>query len=71
MPRPGCLRRIKREGGTGHDGNRDGPQVTALEKDLQLLVTALVPELLGISGISVITAARILGETGDIRRFRS
>ena len=39
-------------------------QVTALEKDLQVLVTALVPELLGICGISVITAARILGETG-------
>jgi transposase len=46
-------------------------QVTVLEKDLQVLVTALVPELLGVYGISVITAARILGETGDIRRFRS
>jgi transposase len=46
-------------------------QVTALEKDLQVLVTALVPGLLGICGISVVTAARILGETGDIRRFRS
>ena len=42
-----------------------------LEKDLAALVTVLVPELLTIPGVAVITAARILGETGDIRRFRS
>jgi transposase len=46
-------------------------QVTELEKDLQVLVTALAPGLLGICAISVVTAARILGETGDTRRFRS
>lgn len=46
-------------------------QVTALEKDLQGLVSALAPGLLAICRISVVTAARILGETGDIRRFRS
>jgi len=46
-------------------------EITQLEKDLQALVTVLAPELLAIHGVAVITAARILGETGDIRRFRS
>jgi transposase len=46
-------------------------EITALEKDLAALVSALCPELTAICGISTITAARILGETGDIRRFRS
>ena len=46
-------------------------EITQLEKDLAALVTVLVPELLTIPGVAVITAARILGETGDIRRFRS
>jgi transposase len=34
-------------------------------------VTALAPALLAICGAAVLTAAKILGETGDIRRFRS
>ena len=46
-------------------------EIASLEEDLSALVTRLCPELLTICGISVITAARILGETGDIRRFRS
>ena len=46
-------------------------EITGLEKDLAGLVTALVPELLAIPGVAVITAAKIIGETGDIRRFRS
>jgi transposase len=46
-------------------------EIAALEKDLHVLVSALCPELLGTCGIAVISAARILGETGDIRRFRS
>jgi transposase len=46
-------------------------QIAALSKDLQALVQQLCPELLAICGIGVISAARILGETGDIRRFRS
>jgi transposase len=46
-------------------------EITQLEKDLAALVTVLVPELLAISGVAVITAAKIVGETGDIRRFRS
>lgn len=46
-------------------------EITQLEKDLAALVTALVPELLALPGVAVITAAKIVGETGDIRRFRS
>ena len=46
-------------------------EITQLETALAALVTVLVPELLTIPGIAVITAAKILGEAGDIRRFRS
>jgi transposase len=46
-------------------------EITGLEHDLAALVAALVPELLQVTGVSTITAARILGETGDIRRFKS
>jgi transposase len=46
-------------------------EITALEKDLAALVTALVPELLALPGVAVITAAKIIGEAGDIRRFTS
>jgi transposase len=46
-------------------------EITALEADLAVLTGQLCPELLAICGIGPVTAARILGETGDIRRFRS
>jgi transposase len=46
-------------------------EITQLEKDLTALVTVLAPELLATPGVAGITAAKILGETGDIRRFRS
>jgi transposase len=46
-------------------------EITQLEKDLAALVTVLVPELPATPGAAVITAAKIAGETGDIRRFRS
>lgn len=46
-------------------------EITGIERDLAGLVTALAPALLAIPGTGVITAARILGEAGDIRRFRS
>ena len=36
-------------------------EITGLEKDLAVLVTALVPELLATPGVAVITAAKILG----------
>ena len=46
-------------------------EVSALETDLRALLEDLCPALLGICGIGTVTAARILGETGDVRRFRS
>lgn len=39
--------------------------------ELAELVRRLVPALLQVTGVAVITAAKILGEIGDIRRFRS
>jgi transposase len=41
------------------------------ERELASLVRRLVPVLLQVAGVGVITAAKILGEIGDIRRFRS
>jgi transposase len=46
-------------------------EITGLEQDLAGLVTPLVPELLALPGVAVLTAAKILGEAGDIRRFTS
>jgi transposase len=41
------------------------------EAELAVLVRRLVPVLLQVKGVAVITAAKILGEIGDIRRFRN
>jgi transposase len=46
-------------------------EITQLEEDLAPLVGALVPGLLALPGVAVLTAAKILGEAGDIRRFTS
>jgi len=46
-------------------------QIDALKAELAPLVTALAPALLAIPGVGVLTAAKILGETGNITRFRS
>lgn len=46
-------------------------EIRELKNELQALLAQLCPELLAICGIGVISAARILGETGDARRFRS
>jgi transposase len=46
-------------------------EITGLEQDLAPLVTALVPALLALPGVAVLTAAKILGQAGDIRRFAS
>jgi transposase len=46
-------------------------QVRQLEKQLAKLVSPLAPTLLGILGVNVITAAKILGEVAGITRFRS
>jgi transposase len=46
-------------------------EIDALAAELAPLVTSLVPALLALPGVGVLTAAKILGEIGDIRRFRS
>jgi transposase len=46
-------------------------QIDALLAEISTLVTRLAPTLLGIRGCGPLTAAKILGETADIRRFRS
>ena len=46
-------------------------EIRELEQDLEAMLTTLCPELLQICGVGIVSAARILGETGDIRRFRS
>ena len=46
-------------------------EIAGLDEDLSAMVGRLCPELLAICGIGSVSAARILGETGDIRRFRS
>ncbi|MEQ0558013.1 IS110 family transposase [Amycolatopsis sp. NEAU-NG30] len=48
-----------------------GTQITELEHRLSALVTPIAPNLLAIVGVSVITAAKIIGETAGITRFRS
>lgn len=42
-----------------------------LEHELVTMVRVLAPELLAIPGCGELTAAKLLGETGGIRRFRS
>ncbi|WP_309111710.1 IS110 family transposase [Saccharothrix sp.] len=46
-------------------------QINALLDEISPLVAQLAPTLLGIRGRGALTAAEILGETADIRRFRS
>jgi transposase len=46
-------------------------QAHQLEKQLAKLISPLAPTLLGILGVSVVTAAKILGEVAGITRFRS
>jgi transposase len=46
-------------------------EIAVLEDDLETLLRDLCPALLDVCGVGIITAARILGETGDVRRFRS
>jgi transposase len=53
------------------DITRLSAEIRELDKDLQALLEQLCPELLAICGAGIVTAARLLGETGDIRRFRS
>jgi transposase len=46
-------------------------EIAAVAADLAPLAAALAPQLLAVPGVGVLTAAKLLGETGDIRRFRS
>ncbi|MEV6648955.1 IS110 family transposase [Amycolatopsis sp. NPDC051371] len=48
-----------------------GRQIARLEHQLAQRVTVHAPALLAIVGISVVTAAKIVGETAGIARFRS
>ena len=43
----------------------------ALEKEITQQVVTLAPALLAVCGVGAVTAAKILGEVADIRRFRS
>jgi transposase len=46
-------------------------RIKQLEAELSQLVTPLVPNLLSLQGCGVLTAAKVIGEIGEIRRFRS
>jgi transposase len=45
--------------------------VNALEREISLLVGDLAPSLVALVGVGGLTAAKIVGETADVRRFRS
>jgi len=42
-----------------------------LERKITAMVSRLAPALLGLVGVGVLTAAKIVGEVADVRRFRS
>jgi transposase len=42
-----------------------------LEREIGGLISRLAPTLLGLLGCGVLTAAKLVGETADVRRFRS
>ena len=42
-----------------------------LEREIKQLVTELAPTLLAMPGCGVLSAAKIVGETADITRFKS
>lgn len=46
-------------------------EVNRLEHELTTLMRLVAPELLAIRGCGALTAAKLLGETGGVRRFRS
>lgn len=43
----------------------------ALEREITALVSGLAPVLLALAGVGALTAAKIVAETADVRRFRS
>jgi transposase len=46
-------------------------RANALQREILELVRSLAPTLLGLAGVAELTAAKILAETADVRRFRS
>lgn len=46
-------------------------QIHALDQELKPLVNQLAPHLMAICGCATLTAAKIIGETADVTRFRS
>jgi transposase len=46
-------------------------EIAAVDKELQVLVRPLAPALFAVCGCGAITAAKIVGKTADVRRFRS
>ncbi len=46
-------------------------QANALQREILELVRSLAPTLLGLTGVAELTAAKIVAEVADIRRFRS
>jgi transposase len=46
-------------------------QAKALERELTTLMALVAPELLDLPGCGSLTAAKVVGETGGVRRFRS
>jgi transposase len=43
----------------------------ALEREITVLVSTLAPSLLTVVGVGALTAAKIVGEVADVRRFKS
>ena len=43
----------------------------ALEREITVRVTTLAPTLLALVGVGALTAAKIVAETADVRRFKS
>jgi transposase len=46
-------------------------EIAAIDKELEVVVRPLTPALLEVYGCATITAAKLVGETADVRRFRS
>lgn len=66
---PGTVARIARE---LVDRIRDLTRtINALEREIAALTAALAPSLLGLPGCGALTAAKLVGETAGIGRFRS
>ena len=45
--------------------------INALEREIAVLARQLAPSLLAVTGVAELTAAKIVGQTADIRRFKS